>query len=1295
MRKGYLITGLVICLLHAVLFLSAQVKSVSRVIQWDKPDDTFLSGPEREESTVNKTLLHFSHAIYIYPDTLVPVYHESVKGPDIHDGSEIKIGNFIFQPLQDQKGIPADLIASLSDTITIDSKLIHIRKQPVIEFTLIPLRRNPGTGVPEKLVYFTYQIDNSNVAPKGSSVVSTQYSSSSVLASGIWVKIRIPEDGIYKLSYSDLVSMGLANPSNPRIFGNGGAMLPFNSAIPRPDDLTENAILFEKGSDGVFNQGDYILFYGKGPGNWYYKESEQQFNYRRHLYSEAGFYFITSDAGSGKTIDIAEEIGNSENHVVDCFDDFQIHEVEAVNLIKSGREWYEPIVSTGENIFTFSFQNIDITNPAKLKSRLLARSSTTSTYTIYADGNNLVTGDLPAITGLYQFANARSNLSSFLPANEEISISIQFNNPGAETWLDYLILNVRRHLIMEGTQMHFRDIESVGTGNISLFQLSGATPVTRIWDITDLTDIKEIPVTYGSGQLEFKVQTDSLREFIAFDDAGFLTPEVGENPVPNQNLHGLGPVDMIIVSHSDFISQANQLADIHRSKDNLATEVVTPEMIYNEFSSGAPDVTAIRDFVKMFYDRAVNEDEMPEYLLLFGDGSYDNLSDHENNTNRILTYQSVFSDNDLITSVRSYVTDDFFGLLDDGEEIGSGKVDIGIGRFPVTTTEEAETIINKVMKYLDPEAMGSWRNTISFIGDDLDGNDFDGTIHMSQADALATDIESTYPAFDLEKIYLDAYPQVSTSRGEAYPEVNNAINDRIHSGTLIINYLGHGNERGLAHEGILNLNDILSWTNSDKLPLFITATCEFSRFDDVDRTVAGEITEKNSAGEYVLLHPGGGGIALLTTTRLVYSSSNFVLNQKFYQYAFTRDENGNKLRLGDIIRLSKNDVFGTNKRNFTLLGDPALELAYPRFNVITDSINGETLAAADDTLKALSKVTISGHVADETGNILNGFSGTLFPAVYDKPVLVTTLGNDPHPNDTVPTPLLTFKVQKNILYRGQVSIINGRFTFSFVIPKDISYNIDFGKISYYGKDSTNDAHGFNNQILIGGFSDDQIIDNTGPEISLFMNDRNFISGGITDENPRILALVSDVNGINTVGNGIGHDITAILDDDYINILVLNDYYEADLNSYQSGKIEYQLTNLSKGNHHINLKVWDVLNNSSEARIEFIVAESTDMVIEDLFNYPNPFTERTSFVFEHNQTDGELEVVIRIFDLSGQNVKTIRESFYTDGYRIGPIDWDGRDDGGNKLASGIYVYRVDVRSSNGNRMEAFQKLVIVK
>ncbi|MBA7484773.1 hypothetical protein ES707_20304 [subsurface metagenome] len=713
------------------------------------------------------------------------------------------------------------------------------------------------------------------------------------------------------------------------------------------------------------------------------------------------------------------------------------------------------------------------------------------------------------------------------------------------------------------------------------------------------------------------------------------------------------------------------MAAYRHDHDGLDTVVLTPVQIYNEFSSGTPDVSAIRDFLKMLYDRAGTENEMPMYVLLFGDGSYDNKGTGVNNTNFIPTYQSENS----ISRTGSFVTDDFFGLLDDNEGGSAGLVDIGIGRFPVSSVEEAINLLNKTLSYDMTGNMGDWRNAICFIGDDEDGN-----LHMRQADELARYVENKYPSFTIAKIYLDAYSQISTPSGARYPDVNKALNQRIGKGALIINYTGHGGANGLAHERILNIDDIVSWENADKLPLFMTATCEFSRFDEYEST---------SAGEMVLLNPRGGGIALLSTTRLVYAGPNHELNERFYEYVFEKNARDENYRLGDIIRLTKNAASGgINKRNFTLLGDPAVMLAYPGKQLRVTAINGIDISQSVDTLKALSRVTIAGQVEDDLGMWMQDFNGILYPTVFDKISSITTLSNDGDPE-------FLFSLRNRILYKGKATVSQGLFSFSFIVPKDIAYQYGFGKLSLYGAGLQEDASGAFDRVVIGGSADSVINDTRGPDMRLYMNDENFVFGGMTDANPELLVFVSDSNGINTIGSGIGHDITAILDQNSNQAIVLNDFYEADTDSYQSGKIRYPLKSLDAGSHSLTIKVWDVYNNSSEEVLDFVVNTEDDLVLKHVLNYPNPFTTHTQFFFEHNQPDQDLEVIIQVFTISGKLVKTIEQNVPSSGFRTAPIDWDGLDDFGSRIGRGVYIYRVKVRTALGEKAEKYEKLVILR
>jgi hypothetical protein len=678
--------------------------------------------------------------------------------------------------------------------------------------------------------------------------------------------------------------------------------------------------------------------------------------------------------------------------------------------------------------------------------------------------------------------------------------------------------------------------------------------------------------------------------------------------------------------------------------------------------------------MKMLYDRGENGQE-PRYLLLFGDASYDykNLTAEDNNM--VPAYESRES----LKSAASFVTDDFFGCLDDDEgSNGSGTMDIGVGRFPVQTVEEAEAMVDKTFHYMMPdrENYGPWRNSVVYIADDEDNN-----IHLGQAEGLVSITDSLGTVYNVNKIYLDAYLQQQTPSGIRYPDVNAAIDKAVNDGCLIINYTGHGGETGWAAEKVLDIPAIQAYKNITHMPAFVTATCEFSRYDDPGLV---------SAGELVFLNPEGAGIGLFTTTRLAYSQSNYALNKRFYYEAFVIDSlSGEYPRMGDLIRVAKTPS-NQNIKNFVLLGDPALMLAYPKMQVRTDSITNDVSGEPVDTLHALSRVTISGHVEDLQGNKLEGFNGVLYPSVFDKPVRYKTRGNDPT------SKIVDFYIQDKVIYKGEISITKGEFSFTFVVPLDISYQYGEGKISYYALDTVNltDAHGYD-PVWIGGSDSLAIADDVGPSIELYLNTLSFISGDITTPDPMLIARLYDESGINTVGNGIGHDLVAIVDDNYQEPLILNDQFTPETDSYQKGQILYRLGTLSNGTHTLTLKAWDVLNNSSEKTIEFQVNVGARLAISNVHNRPNPFRESTEFVFEHNKPGSALEVTIRVYSLMGQHMTTLHYSIEPESTESGLLYWNGRDASGNELPSGLYVYHLQVESDDGYLSSTSQKLLHFK
>jgi hypothetical protein len=682
----------------------------------------------------------------------------------------------------------------------------------------------------------------------------------------------------------------------------------------------------------------------------------------------------------------------------------------------------------------------------------------------------------------------------------------------------------------------------------------------------------------------------------------------------------------------------------------------------------------------MKYQRQKNGERKLQYLLLFGDGSYDNRTPPPGNTNYIPTYQTINSN----VTISSFTSDDFYGLLDDGEGEAAGTEDLGIGRIPVSDTTEARILVSKIEKYLNATDLADWKNLLCMIADDEDGN-----IHMSDSEGLVSIAEERAPWAVIDKIYIDAFKQSTTSTGQFYPDATRAINDRINSGALVVNYVGHGNETSLAHERIISPEEIRSWRNQGRLPLFITATCEFSRFDDISSNPAtGTTMEKQSSGESILLHPDGGAIALMSTTRLVYSAPNYILNRNIFETAFNRGEDGRSMRLGDIIRIAKNmSGSNTNKRNFMLLGDPALRLAWPwNGRVVTDSINNVPAGESPDTLKALSMITISGHIEDISGSPAEDFNGIVSHTVFGKPSLNKTLANDGGKK-------LEFTERNVILFAGKTKAVRGRFRFSFMVPRDIDYSPGQGKIIYYASDGNRDMNGSYDDIVTGGFSNSDHNDSSGPFIRLFLNDTLFRSGGIAGSNPVLLALIEDGGGINTAGTGIGHDINYWLDGDKSNPVILNNYFQNDFGSYSSGSVYYPLYGISPGSHTLTLKAWDNFNNSSEVSIHFDSGDEENIVLKNLLNYPNPFNENTRISLQHNRPEGILDVAVSIFNINGQLINTLNTTLTSTGYQLEPVIWDGRTSGGQKAPRGIYPYSVKITSETGETSTLSGRMII--
>jgi len=1235
--------------------------------------------------SLNGNNLSFKGAFFEDQNTRLPLFTKIVEWPSIESKPEINI-TIHSSRLLSNSNLSHDIEEIVQSDPNIEYSIASAKGRRYLQIKISPFFRNESGRI-ERIETFDFHIKkefgNSNVIAQD----HPDWKSNSVLSSGSWYKIAVEQGGMHKLSYDQLLDIGISSPENIRIYGSGARILRERFSLGHIDDLESIPIHMQMGGDDSFGPGDYVLFYAHGPVEWNYSGEDQYFHHNLHDYSWKGYYFLTDSKGSSLPIEKKDGTNLEPSHSITTYDFRDYFEEEKYNLISSGKEWYGDNFNVNlEGIYPFLLPDRVPDESVGIYVKAAIRSNVTSSFTIKANNNPLglisANGtDLSYYVATYAYeAEGRF---SFMPTQENLTVSLVYERPNSnsEGWMNFITINGRSNLRMNGNQLDFRDSRSVGQGNIGQFSIANANNNMLIWDVTSPGNPMQISYLLNGSIAKFIIPTDSIREFVAFNTEGefpsplYNTEDLG--PVKNQNLHGLKHPDLVIITTEELLEQAQRLSEHRMTNDGIESAVVLQQEVFNEFSSGTPDAVSIRNFMKMFYDRSKSTEEYCRYLLLLGDGTYDNRNYSEENTNLILTYQS---DNSL-SPTRSYVSDDFFGLLDTDESMYNGLLDIGIGRLPVSSIEEAEIVINKIISYNDPAAAGTWRNEICFIGDDEDGN-----LHMRQADQLATKVGDLHPGFKINKIYLDAYNQVEGATGYRYPDVNRAINDQINRGALIVNYTGHGGPTGLALEQILTMNDIFSWTNISALPLIMTATCEFSRYDEYDSKQDQEIT---SAGEEVLLSPTGGSAGLFTTTRLVYAGPNFVLNEKFYDIVFSKDENQENYRLGDIIAYSKNNTgAGINKRNFSLLGDPSMKLAMPEHIVVTDSINGHVANISTDTLSAFDRVSVSGHFETAEGQLLESFTGSVFPIVYDKSTQIQILAND----KGAPW---NFTSRSNVLYKGEISVVNGRFIYDFFIPKDINYAVGEGKIIYYGTDQKVDGHGSFENFKVGGIGSENALDTQPPRIDVFMNDTFFVSGGITNRNPELLVLIKDNYGINTSGNGIGHDLTATLDGDRLNAVVLNELYTANLGSYNSGIIQYSYENLDIGRHEINVKIWDIHNNSTESSIEFIVTDSEQFLITNLFNYPNPLRDKTWFSIEQNLIDEPLTIKLRIFDMSGRLMNYLEKGIIPSGNRLEPIEWDGRSSGGYPLEEGIYLYMVEIATDYGETAHSSGKLIISK
>jgi len=1269
----------IFCLLFLQL-TDCQSQKIEKKItfQW-KSNKTYTFADD-----LTKEFLDFDNAVSLQEYPSLPAYFELFPINLRYKDFDVRISNVLLEPLSahDASLIPSDY-QSTSLQVSVHSTCQ--RDQTFAAVSIYPFVKT-GNGQFSKVLSATISFEGKN--PESQKGIHS-HTNRSILASGSWYSFSLAQTGIYKVTFADLTSMGMSTPISSAqlaLFGNSGRMLPESNAEPRIEDLRELPIFISDGNDGSFDNGDYFLFYGESPHSIYFDTTEHHFTHLQNVYSDSSRYFITASAGIGEKKRIAT-IDNSfltANNIVNEYTHFAFYENDMYNLCESGNNWFGELfdVTTQHN---FSF-NVPGHKPstAYLNLCLAVNSSVSTTMKINVNGSNIGTMGLSSQTNGY-LASIQSRRFTFTPASSALSVALDYHKTSTSScaYLDWIEMEIPCQLTMHSPQFPFCNPSTQGSGNITQFNISNANANTVVWDVTDPGNSVQYALSSNGSTYSFKVATDTLRYFYAFNGTAFLNITPGK-AISNQNLHATNNVDLIIVTHPDFLAQAERLATFRSSNNGLSVKVVTTQEVYNEFSSGSQDPMAIRDYMKMIYDKT--NKQYPKYLLLIGRPCYDFRGRVSGTSIYVPNCQKKVYSGD-ISELSLTSNDDTFGLLDDDEggPWGSGLYDMSVGRFPASTLAQATVAVDKSIRYTEKRDLvssgssqisnfGDWRNVIAFVADDEEGNDF-----IYNADKFARIVENSNPNINFDKIYLDAYQQVSNAGGQRYPEVTTAINNRMNRGALFFTYIGHSGKDGWAAERILENSDINKWTNKFNLPIMLTLSCSFGYYD----------RPAVSPAELVLFNSNGGASALITATREAWSFPNNAFGEYIFTQMFDKSS-GRFATVGELEIIGKNRYGGSSSSlaMFVLMGDPSMPLAVPKYSIVTDSINHQAVNALRDTIKALSKMTISGHIVDENNQMVNDFNGSIFPAIYDKKVVTNTLVNDPTSNP------FTFDVQKSILFKGNSSVKDGRFSFSFYVPKDIDYNYGYGKISYYANGSNVDGAGAFTNFIIGGTDTNGINDKEGPSIELFLNDESFVNGGICDQNPLLIAKIKDNFGINTTGNGIGHDLAAIIDNATESPIVLNDYYETVKDSCNMGTVRYQLSDLSVGTHTLLVRAWDINNNHAESEITFEVASDEKLTLSHVLNYPNPFTTHTEFFFEQNQNGGTFDIQVQIFTISGKLLKTINETQLIEGNRSNGIVWDGRDDYGDKIGKGVYVYKLRVRNQNNEIAEKLEKIVIL-
>ncbi len=1189
-----------------------------------------------------------------------------------------------------------------------------IEKRKYQEELKVQIKTAYINNIPQSYVYFspivysngglkrvkslTYLVENQTSTPVLQPRLfnsSRNLTANAVLKQGNWFKFGITKTGIYKLDKNFLNQLGIPQSVDPRtiqIYGQGGKMLPLLNQSNYPTDLQENSIYVQGEAKGTLDNDDYILFYATGVDQW----NEESLTYQ-NLYVDEAIYFITYGQQQGLRISNYIEPTAREVETITEFDGQVFHEQDLVNIGKLGRKWFgEDFGLVNERSFSLELLHLKTSSPVTF-----GVNTASSSYGNTSFSFSLNTRYVGGVSFFPIRSTTTKAYESFLEKEEYLNspfveVSLTYQNggvPNSRGYLDYIEFQYTGLLQGGNKQYRFSNAKTKTIEGVIRWSLTNTTQVNRIWNVTDIGAISTTTVG-NQNQFSFKTQGGTEQYFQIEIPTDYYMPKLVNNSrVRNQDLKGniraQESIDYLIITNEALQPAAERLAQFHRQHSQLNTVVVPVEQIYNEFSSGQQDGVALRNFVRYVYASMQEKGRELKYLNLFGTGSYDYKQRVAQNTNIVPLHYGMSkskkaqNSNANFSMYTTFMSDDFYGLLDEGEgdmyTLVFG-IDVTVGRMLVKNLDEANQAVQKIVSYYGEQAKGRWKNNLIAMADDVD-KESDYALQV-ETDTIVNRILSHNPFFNPKKIYLDAYIQETSAGGNRYPQARLDFLEAIEKGALFVNYLGHGGEDGLAQERVFTIEDARKLTNENKYPLFSIITCEFSRFDDPQYISGGQVLFTNTKG---------GAIALIGTTREIGIDIGRLLNRTYTDLFF---EHSATYSMADALRHTKNAYTNRDKNVVSFIGDPALKIALPQLKVVLSQVNDQDVKATEnEPVKALDYVKMKGEIQDEQDNLVESFTGNLAVEIYDKYLDKKTLGNDNVTHNGAPY-LMDFKTLGEVVFRGNASVKSGAFSFDFIMPKDIRLNQDKGKVSFYSLNKDTEYTGSNGDLVIGGLNENAPKDITPPMAKLYMDNESFVSGGATDNNPIFLAFVEDESGINTA-SGIGHDIVITVDDKEDKTVILNDYYETELDNFRKGKVTYQLKDLDPGMHTIQFKVWDVYNNLTTTEIQFLVKQEEALKIEHVLNYPNPFVSYTEFWFTHNRPFEPLDVQVQIMTITGRIVKTINQQIVTEANLSREIQWNGRDDFGDRIGKGVYIYRLTVRSTQtGKKVEKIEKLVIL-